>query len=166
MTTALVISDTHGNQELLRRALTTHVNVDTIIHLGDYTEDIEPYAELLRGKRIYAAPGKYDREYEYGRLPLLCRASFENWRIIFVHDRRTVPADWLPTADFVFYGHTHKPAYEVEADVAFVNPGHLKDETDRGSAASCLLVEFRQNEAILTWRTPEGVDYREERRQR
>jgi uncharacterized protein len=162
MTTVLVVSDTHGNSRLLGEALRHHPSAEVVIHLGDFTEDLEKYAELLSGKRIYAAPGRYDREYEYGRLPLLCRTTIEGWRLIMAHERRNAPRDWLDGADMVFYGHTHAPAYEREGRVAWVNPGHLKDDYDRGASASCLIGEFSREKVVFTWRSPDGIPYREE----
>jgi predicted phosphodiesterase len=59
----------------------------------------------------------------------------------FVKDIRAIPSDVIA----VFYGHTHRWNFKKLDDHYFINPGHLKNYSDRGRDASYLMMEVNQD---------------------
>jgi putative phosphoesterase len=126
----LVLSDTHGNVPLAFQAHTIAEPVDTIIHLGDGTED----AELLRQSlnvAVVSVAGNCDLGSNAPR-ELLWKC--EGKRLLLVHgdvygvnnglgklEKRAIEVK----ADAVLYGHSHYAMVNTRSGILFVNPGTL-----------------------------------------
>lgn len=135
-----VLSDTHGNQKLLRTSLQQEEKLDFIFHLGDNFQDLDENIDLLENRQLCKVPGIYHPGYADGSLQRSKSLEIFGWKFLLVHDiadsRRT-----RSKHDLVLYGHTHHPAFYQKAGTYYLNPGHLKRSTDRGAAASyCLLI--------------------------
>jgi hypothetical protein len=137
-----ILSDTHGNFALMRKAADILVNrdrVDRLFHLGDHYQDSQ---ELLAYRvPVVAVPGLYDAEY--------LESSVENQRleicrgisVLLVHDRTTLAADRVRGAQVVLYGHTHRAAIAPETGCVWCNPGHLKALMDKERPPSFAFIE-------------------------
>ncbi|MCD6452230.1 MAG: metallophosphoesterase family protein [Acidobacteria bacterium] len=134
-----VISDTHGNEELLTLAssyLIDIVSVKKIYHLGDNYYDADPL--LKRGIVLLRVPGIFEEGYIRGTLPKIVKDEVLGKKIVLVHRLE----DLKEGGDVILYGHTHNFAlYEKEGRI-FINPGHLKEKSHKGREATFALVEL------------------------
>jgi putative phosphoesterase len=146
-----VVSDTHGNQEgmlLLAKRLKS-LGVGIVLHLGDDYQDLAILAQA--GLEVFGVPGLYCPEY---REPMILNrqvAELGGVKFLLTHtearSRFDGPEDLDPEmtcyeVDAVLFGHTHTPALEERQGIAWINPGHLRDRTDRGSPATFALLHI------------------------
>jgi putative phosphoesterase len=146
-----VVSDTHGNREgmLLLAERLKSLGVRTLLHLGDDFQDLATLAQA--GLEVFGVPGLYCPEY---RDPKICNrqvAELGGWNFLLTHtearSRYDGPEDLDPEmvcyeVDAVLFGHTHAPVLEERQGVAWINPGHLRDRTDRGSPPTFALLHI------------------------
>ena len=129
----LVVSDTHGNDSSLRRAILAQPKAEVVIHLGDGEE------ELLRAKRAFpekmflAVRGNCDwgcdwpaeRIVELGGHRIFCTHG----HLYGVKTAGTALLEKKAAAencDIVLYGHTHLAKIEYREERYFLNPGSLR----------------------------------------
>ncbi len=129
MTKLLILSDSHGSVESVRRVLAAENDADALIYLGDGLRDLE--LVLTSHPRIltYAVAGNCD----YGALePLDGLAAFDGVVIFYTHghmygvkyDLDTITeAAAARGADIALFGHTHVPLAEQREGVFLFNPG-------------------------------------------
>jgi uncharacterized protein len=145
MIKALVISDSHGNQKILRQVLTKEPDVSMIFHLGDFYGDLEENYDLTDGKQIFRVPGIFNSGYFSGKLPATCVTVINGWKIGCVHAPQDIPK--LPSKlDLVMHGHTHRPFIDKQPTRIILNPGHLKNVIDRGNMASYAILEVTETD--------------------
>ncbi len=136
-----VVSDSHGNREGLRRLAKRlqGLKASTVLHLGDDYRDATVLAE--EGLQVLAVPGVYCPEYGRPDIPNRLVVELAGVKMLLTHtpERHRLdlagdpdPRDPEPGVRLVLYGHTHKLGLETRGGVLWVNPGHLKDEKDRG----------------------------------
>ncbi len=127
----IVISDTHGNYPAALRAVESIPQVDAVIHLGDFCDDLLPLASALTCK-LFRLPGNCDvnsplpRELfiRFAGVPfLLCHGDAHGVKggvsRLAEHAHRT-------GAEVVLFGHTHEPLIQTDKGVLLVNPGALQ----------------------------------------
>ena len=130
----VVISDTHGNYPAMIRAMEMIQEVDAIIHLGDFCDDLLPLEATL-SRPFIRVPGNCDigvrlpRELllRFGDIPfLLCHGDAYGVKggvgRLTDHARRI-------GAQVVLFGHTHTPLIQVSHGLLLVNPGTLEKES-------------------------------------
>lgn len=127
----LVVSDTHGNYQLLHKLLTTVGPFDLLIHAGDGGNDLLQLARDFPDLPRYAVAGNCD---PFSRLPRELCFEAGGQRIFLTHgDRYGVKHDLLrlalkgkaSQADLVIFGHTHLPLLDQSHGVMLLNPGSL-----------------------------------------
>ena len=132
----LVMSDTHGKRANMQRALKKFVDIDCIIHLGDYVRDAE-YIRKLTDKKVYSLKGNCDISSTAKHEVFL---YLEGKKILALHGhRQNVKMSLLrlelyaaeKEADLVLFGHTHVTAEEFFGNIILYNPGSLGEP--RGS---------------------------------
>jgi putative phosphoesterase len=148
MHSALVISDSHGNQKLLRQVLRQEQNVDFIIHLGDFYGDLEGNEDFTKNKVLIRVPGIMNPGYFNARLPVYQIVEISGWQIGCIHSPQDIPQIWQEV-EIILYGHTHSPIIKRQFDKLEINPGHLKKEEDRGNIASYALLNFSEDEVYI-----------------
>lgn len=122
-----VISDTHGNESALRRALITLPNMDAWIHLGDHASD----SRMLNvaGVPIYAVRGNCDFDMAAEQELVI---TLGGARIFLTHGhkygvKQGVEAVFYRAQELmcgtVLFGHTHVSLVEAWGSVLGVNPG-------------------------------------------
>jgi len=146
-----VVSDTHGNREgmvLLAERLKS-LGIETLLHLGDDYRDLITLAQW--GLEVLGVPGVYCPEYRNPRIPNRKVVELGNLKFLLTHTatrhRHDGPEDPDPEmasfeVDAVLYGHTHAPHLEERQGVAWINPGHLRDRTDRGHPPTFALLQI------------------------
>lgn len=125
----LVISDTHGDIDLLRCILKKHKNeFTTCFHLGDSEGDNEirsliPDLRIVRGNCDFFVNASDHLLIDLGRHKCLLTHGhlFDAKR---GHDY-LIRAAKETGADHVFYGHTHKALINKEDEITIANPGSL-----------------------------------------
>jgi putative phosphoesterase len=127
----LVVSDSHGNYPHLLKAHELAGPVDHIIYLGDGAEDARLMEQVLEVPVLRVA-GNCDADPS---LPLELTLEFGSFRVFLTHGNRQLVKSGLRAlvgrgvevgARVVLYGHTHRPAVQVESGMLCVNPGALK----------------------------------------
>lgn len=129
-----VLSDSHGNLELLRTAawlLRDRHGAEQLIHLGDYYRD----ALVLRqeGWRVWPVPGT--RCPAYGTSERILRENIGGISVVAAHTPEDL-AQALQGEQLALHGHTHIPFVERRGAAVWLNPGHLKSRLDRGQRPS------------------------------
>ncbi len=141
----LVVSDTHGNYEILQHVLDSNILADVIIHLGDNYGDLDSCVFNRRGRKVYRVPGIFHPEYRSGDLPHVLEAKIENIKFHMAHS----PDDLSHSADVLLFGHTHD--WEIANSIFGVrfNPGHLKARIDKKRIATYGMIEVRDQNITL-----------------
>ena len=127
----LVVSDTHGNDSSLRRAILAQPKAAEVIHLGDGEE------ELLRAKRSFpekmflAVRGNCDFGSD---LPLTGEFTAQGVKIFYTHGHYYGVKSGLYSfacaarergAQVALYGHTHNALEDYDDGLYLLNPGSL-----------------------------------------
>ena len=129
MIKAVIISDSHGNNEALRKIIDDNPDADYYFHCGDFDADISEFPELT------AVCGNHD-EIDEIDLPLERILTVYGHRILMMHGHKYIYTmkDFKQTAaiigkknncDIVMFGHVHVPVDEVIDGVRVINPGSL-----------------------------------------
>ena len=129
MTKLLILSDSHGSAQAVRRILAAESDADAVIFLGDGLRDLERALDAAPKTRVYSVAGNCD----YGALePLDGLAAFDGVVIFYTHGHMYGVKYDLDTlaeaaaargAEVALYGHTHIPMDEQRGTVRLFNPG-------------------------------------------
>lgn len=155
----LVMSDTHGDAEIIKQVRERHMDVDAIIHCGDSELPFD-HEYLQRVKRVR---GNCDRDSRYPEEELF---DVSEKRIFVTHGHLfNVKSTTMNIfyrakeleADVVFFGHSHVLGCELLDNVLFVNPGSLLKP--RGiDDKSYVIVEYINDQWIVSGYTDEGKE--------
>lgn len=156
----IVLSDTHNNQQTLRKVFDNEKDYTHIFHLGDNYDDLKNNYDLTDNKKVFRVPGLYHAGYIDGTIPPILEVEIENWLFVLAHDVEDLLKTKSP-ADIYLYGHTHHSNYDNIDDRHFINPGHLKSETDRGHKASYAVLEINNNNAEVEFKYLDGKIFRQ-----
>jgi uncharacterized protein len=151
----MIISDTHKNQVLLRRAFSQEDGITHIFHLGDDYNDLDTNLDLIENKEVFKVPGVYHSGYRNGSIKPTKVATINNWDFTLIHDLYELNSNKL-NSSIVFHGHTHKADFREINDIHCINPGHLKDEIDRNRLASYLVVDVGEDKLEFTFKNLDG----------
>lgn len=152
MCKVLVFSDSHGNIQNMTKAIENFKEkVDTIIHLGDYVEDIEnKLINIYKDKHFLYVAGNNDFMSKIA--PEEKIVNINNNEIFLTHghqynvyfgiDKLYYRLEEL-NIKIGLYGHTHKPLACLENDILILNPGSIS--APRGfSVCTFLLIDFSE----------------------
>ncbi len=135
-----VMSDTHGNGELMHLAavaMTRVYGADVLFHLGD---DYRDALELSRmGYDVRMVPGLWCPEYLDTRIPKRLIETFDGLDVACAHADKDL-RHTERAAGIVLTGHTHTPNLTLIGRTFYINPGHLTARTNRGQPASYAIV--------------------------
>lgn len=127
----LVLSDSHGNKNAVRRALAAQPAVRDVVFLGDGFRELEDVAAEETGRTFYMVPGNCDLGVD--ALPVR-EETFGGVRVLFTHGhlyRVKYGVELLCEAarqrqvSLVLFGHTHQPLSRYEEGLYLVNPGSV-----------------------------------------
>ncbi|OQX72026.1 MAG: hypothetical protein B6D62_00260 [Candidatus Cloacimonas sp. 4484_275] len=155
MNKIIVLSDTHGNQLLLRKALQNEENVSIVFHLGDFYEDLDENFDLLENKTVVKVPGIFHPGYRDKTIPAVQIFTAEDWKFLLVHDPNDIP-EKVENIDLILFGHTHNRTFFRKKNSYFLNPGHLKKTKDKGQQASYAVLEIYPDFVSIVFKTPDG----------
>lgn len=145
---ALALSDSHGDNKAIQKALDLFGDVEYIFHLGDYASDAEYISEHSRAK-VLSVRGNCDFLSED---PYFEEVVIRGQRIVLTHGHRLgakYSTDRLlyyaqaHEANAILFGHTHVPYCEYADGIWLVNPGSVAEPRgERPSAARLLIGEY------------------------
>ncbi len=127
---ALVFSDSHGNIENIEKALNMFDDINVIIHLGDYVEDVEKLKKQYKNKIFMQVAGNND----FTDIPSEKIIDIKGNKVFITHgheynvyfgiDRLYYRLREIG-ANIALYGHSHKPLSFYEEDLLILNPGSI-----------------------------------------
>ena len=129
MTKLVIISDSHGKKESIRRILKSEQDCEAVFFLGDGLRDLESVLVDFPRLKVYSVAGNCD----YGAPePIDGLAVFDHVVIYYTHGHMYGVKYELNTiteasesrgADIALFGHTHSPHSEQYGPVFLFNPG-------------------------------------------
>ncbi len=154
----LVVSDTHGRNENLKKVIEKVSPIDMMIHLGDYynAEEIKRLVDCP----VYMVAGNNDLSSECPKEEAI---TIGKHRIFITHGHRyrvNYSMDSLiyrameNKADIVMFGHTHVPLVKYEQGITVVNPGSLSLPRQYPFKPSYVIMETDRREEVLF-----GINY-------
>lgn len=126
----IIVSDSHGQNHNLWRVLEKEKPYNMVIHCGDY-QDRESELISRAGCDVHIVAGNMDRGDDF---PLEKIISLGSHKALITHGHEYRLYAGLQTlyysalekeADYVIYGHIHRPVIEVFGGVTFLNPGSI-----------------------------------------
>lgn len=126
----IIISDSHGNMENVRKIFQKETNVDLVIHLGDILGQDELLKEICKCKTV-AVKGNCDIITENKVFEIV---EVENNKIFATHGHNygvDYNIDTLGSVaenngcNIAMYGHTHIPDNSIYKGMYVVNPGSV-----------------------------------------
>ncbi len=129
MTRLIVLSDSHGDVDAIRRVLTAEKTIGAVVYLGDGMRDLEQVMSEFKGLRFYAVRGNCDfHSFE----PIDALAPFDRVIAYYTHGHMhgvkyeleaLIKAASVRGATLALFGHTHKPYCEQHQGITLFNPG-------------------------------------------
>lgn len=126
----LVVSDSHGKADDIKRVLEQVGDIDMFIHLGDIESGVD-YVRDLANCETHMVSGNCD----YGvDLPWFDEFTIADKNVFITHGHRFhVGYDLGQLKEFaidngfdvVMFGHTHVPYLEIGDEVTVLNPGSI-----------------------------------------
>lgn len=151
----MIVSDTHGREENLERALEEAGRIDRLIHLGD-VEGGEDYIRMITGViPVNMVAGNCD--YWSSDLPEEIVLELGEHKAFLTHGHlygvnggvRHLRTKALEKgADIAMFGHTHRPYLEEDEGVLILNPGSLSFPRQEGRDPSYLIMEMDEQGKI------------------
>ncbi len=146
----LVVSDTHGREENLKRVLEEVGMPDCLIHLGDSESGETRIQEMVRCP-LYMVAGNCDF---FSRLPLIQIAEIGGMRILLTHGhyyyvsvgtRDLVEDAKANGCNVVMFGHTHRPFLDQsDEEITVLNPGSLSFPRQEDHRPSCVVMTVEE----------------------
>lgn len=149
----LIVSDTHGRDTNLEKAVYREAPFDYLIHCGD-VEGREIFIQALAEGPCCMVAGNNDF---FCDLPREAVITLEGNRILVTHGHYYgVSMDCHGVVDearargcrIVMFGHTHRPVLEEKDGVLVMNPGSLSYPRQIGRQPSYIVMEVSENKKI------------------
>ena len=144
MKTMVILSDTHGHREGIRRLERLFAENDYVLHLGDDAADMREVSAQYPEK-TFVCQGNCDLYPALSEWEL----DVEGVRVFFCHGHRyRVKSGLTALAEeakkrgcgVALYGHTHRAFVGEVNGVQLVNPGSLKAPAGEGGSYAYLVV--------------------------
>lgn len=147
----LLVSDTHGHDERLEKALEIE-KPDFLCHMGDL-EGSEDYIRVLAQCPLAMVSGNNDF---FTDLNPEVTFELQGFRIFMTHGHyyyvsmdteRLKEAARRNGADIVLFGHTHRPTLEMEKGLIVANPGSLTFPRQEQRRPSYMVMDLERGKA-------------------
>lgn len=151
----LVMSDSHGRSDLVRKCIEQHPDVQAVFHLGDLAPDIRKMEQLFPDKQFYSVRGNCD--FSETDVPVERLVTLEGTGILLTHGHAHYVNYSLGTllrcakdkgAQIALYGHTHVPYNMYHDGIYVMNPGSLTYPRN-GSRPSYGLIEITSKGILI-----------------
>ncbi len=143
----LIVSDSHGRNNNIEKAIKKVEPIDLLIHLGDletnadFLEAILPCkAEMVSGNNDY-----------FTSLPREKIITIGNYKILLTHGHqygvnygtdRIKEIALMQGVDIVMYGHTHIPHIDNTGSIWAINPGSISQPRQTGFIPTFILMDI------------------------
>lgn len=143
----LIVSDTHGRMDNLRKTIERVSPIDLLIHLGDFEggeDDIEEISlcptEFISGNNDF-----------FTELPKEKLIRIGKYTVLLTHGHRygvnfstsgIVEAARKNDADIVMFGHTHVPMIDLSESIWVINPGSLALPRQHGRIPTFIIMDI------------------------
>lgn len=147
----LVVSDSHGNTQLLHEIVGRNRTCDLVIHLGDNASDGNEVMRDFPTVAYLAVTGNCDMGFALNNLNSEGSFAAEGHRIFYTHGHKynvnfgndvLVYQAKMKNADIALYGHTHVALAEEKGGVLVINPGSISLPRD-GSCGTYCIIEIK-----------------------
>lgn len=145
-----LMSDTHGNRTLMGEIadlIRERFSADLIIHAGDTYADGQQLA--LSGHNVRSVPGPGCPQYDERDGTRTFVESYGGLRFACAHVESDLHWKELSAA-VIITGHTHIARVERIGRSLYVNPGHLKSDSDNGELASFGIIHIGDQQVDAT----------------
>lgn len=149
----LLVSDSHGRDRNIEKAILRTDPLDLLIHLGDiegsedYLEDIAPCpVEMIAGNNDFFSRLPRERILRIGNHNVLLTHG-HNYYVNFGYDRLQEAAQ-KRDCDYAFFGHIHRPVYDADGTVTVVNPGSISLPRQANGCPSYAVLDVDQSGEI------------------
>ena len=149
----LIVSDTHGRDENLEKAVYREEPFDYLIHCGD-VEGREIFIEALVDCPCCIVSGNNDFFSDLPREEIIDLAGK---KILVTHGHTygvsggtdgIVEAARARGCEAVLFGHTHYPETEMQEGILVINPGSLTFPRQRGRKFSYAVMEAEEGKDL------------------
>lgn len=127
----VVLSDSHGNASLIRKAAQQQPKAELFIFLGDGDQEFRTVLESDPDKEFWCVRGNCDTFSEeestavsWAKDVKILYTHGHQWDVKFGIDKLKEEAK-KEEAKIVLFGHTHRPYYHYEDGVFYLNPGSI-----------------------------------------
>ena len=149
----MVVSDSHGRTDHLRKAYEKVKPVDLFIHLGDVEGDEDEISSFVTCRS----------EYVCGNCDMMCRAPLDRLieaggkKIFLTHGHmygygdaaRVAEAGRRAGADITLFGHTHLPLIRYDGGMLLLNPGSISKPRQDGHRPVFAILEINEKGQVL-----------------
>lgn len=127
----LVVSDSHGDEAALRRAILSQPKAEVVIHLGDGEPEMERAKRNFPDKMFLQVRGNCDWGSD---LPVTGTYEIDGVKIFYTHGHaygvkaglyNAVCAAREQHAQVLLFGHTHNALTDYDDGLHILNPGSL-----------------------------------------
>lgn len=145
MKKAVIISDSHGNLNGVRKLYSIFEENDFVFHLGDGVGDIREFYKDSPEK-VYLCAGNCDFFSPY---PNEGAVEIEGIKIFFTHGHNyRVKSHLYALAErakelgcqIALYGHTHTASIDEVESITCINPGNLRFTVGQGGSYCYLVI--------------------------
>lgn len=142
----LIVSDTHKKNGNYFRAL-EKVKPDMVIHCGDaegseyaLTEAADCPVNIVLGNNDFFSCLPRELVLDIG--PYKAWVTHGHNYYVSMGNENIKREAMVRGMDMVFYGHTHRPALDLDGDVIAVNPGSISYPRQEGKRPSYVIMEM------------------------
>lgn len=142
----LIVSDTHKKNGNYFRAL-EKVKPDMVIHCGDaegseyaLTEAADCPVNIVLGNNDFFSCLPRELVLDIG--PYKAWVTHGHNYYVSMGNENIKREAMVRGMDMVFYGHTHRPALDLDGDVITVNPGSISYPRQEGKRPSYVIMEM------------------------
>jgi len=141
----LIVSDSHGNTELLKNIVGMNRTCDLIIHLGDNAYDCDEIKREFPTMALLSVIGNCDLGFSLNNVNTEGSFTAEGRRIFYTHGHRYGGVDALvyqakmKKADIALFGHTHVNFHDTIGGVLVINPGSISLPRDGTGGTYCVM---------------------------
>lgn len=158
MTNILVISDSHGLTESVRKIANRHHNANIKIHCGD--SELASNAPQLEEFKTVKGNCDWDQSFPEEEV-----VDVNDFRIFVTHGHLYgVKSSLLQLqyraeelqADIVLFGHSHVAYCEKQANMLFINPGSIRQPRKWNVRSYVMMTLHANKEISVTFHNIEG----------
>jgi putative phosphoesterase len=163
----LVVSDSHGRHDLLRKAIGQEAPIDMLIHAGDVEGNLDKILGPKREYEIHAVAGNMD----WGdSMPPSDLFEIGGHKVFLTHGHGYGVSYTLANlrqaaeergADVAIYGHTHMPAMDEQNDILLLNPGSVAKPRQAGlkKTYAVIMLDEKTGRISVSFKSLRGIGW-------